>query len=101
LIKIASTNAKEHLLSLYYLFILIFHSWWGNYQSRYIITAIPILLLLCAALIIKGWDWIGHLPAGKKELWGYLVYGGVIVYFAAKIIIVAINVSLPNTGCYF
>jgi len=101
LAKVGSRDQKERLLAIYCLVILIFHSWWGNYQSRYIITVIPVLLLLCADLLIKGWRIISQISHRNKKIYLRLIYGGIILYFALKTIIVAINISFPNSGCYF
>jgi 4-amino-4-deoxy-L-arabinose transferase-like glycosyltransferase len=101
LFKIASKNDGARLIALFSLLVLLFHSWWANFQSRYIITAVPPLLLLAAAVIRDGWSGMDRKNIGPLSLWARILYAAILLYFTGKVIVVGLKLGLPNTVCYF
>jgi hypothetical protein len=81
--------------------ILTFFIIWGNYQSRYILAALPILMILGAGLFVRLLDGAGEMPhmAGRILLRAFLLMG----FFMAmqKIYFVNIHLSFPHDFCYF
>lgn len=49
-----SRNKGDLLMAWCCLWILGFHMLWGNYQSRYILSAVPFLLILAAHFLVWG-----------------------------------------------
>ncbi|MCX6348132.1 MAG: glycosyltransferase family 39 protein [Candidatus Aureabacteria bacterium] len=101
LVKILSRRKEEALLALYCLVILIFHSLWGNYQSRYILMAVPVLLIIASSLLGEWWTQIRRLSPPRIRRCISAVYVLVVLYFIAKTLAVALKISLPNNAAYF
>lgn len=84
------------------IWILAFAIIWGNYQSRYILAAVPALLLISSRAII----WIGtNLKEWTNSKMRLLIYRIVFVYvllmFLSKTVFVDLLLALPNKACYF
>jgi len=88
-----SKDKGNKLLLLSVLVILAFYIKWGNYQSRYILSALPALAILGARSFFWLWD---ALPRLKNLFWQKLCRGSLIsllAYFVLKTIIVDIRLS--------
>ena len=101
LLKIFSRRDGDRLLCLYCLVILVFHSWWANYQTRYVVSALPVILIIAASLLREGWTSLEKLTSQKKILIARIFYSGAVIYFIVKTLIVAYNIALPNNASYF
>jgi len=81
--------------------ILIFFVFWGNYQSRYILPAIPFLLVLAASVVVRIFDKIHSSSSLFFRIFGKF---GIIllgVLYLAKALYINLMVSYPNDMCYF
>ncbi|MBF0484400.1 MAG: glycosyltransferase family 39 protein [Candidatus Omnitrophica bacterium] len=98
------TQPKTPLISVLKLTIAItyiFFIAWGNFQSRYILTAIPALIILASEQIIR---WCDQVKAQENWLLRSVLRAGLLLLFCFIIIKTArINsvVSFPNNLCYF
>lgn len=93
---------SDKLLITANIWILAFAVIWGNYQSRYILAAVPALLLISSRTII----WIGtSLKKWTKSKMRLLIYRIVFVYilllFLSKTAFIDLLLALPNKACYF
>ncbi len=89
------------ILKLFSGVILVFFSLWKNYQTRYILAATPLLLILGAALwlqVIKG---VVASPHFRLKQMGMLAAVLLSAYCLFKIFYVNMTVSFPNDMCYF
>ena len=83
--------------SLYILFFMV----WGSVQSRYLLPAIPFLIILGVAFVAE----LFAVVSGSKNL--MLCFGGrfllraVILYAVLKTYLIDIMLSFPNNMCYF
>jgi len=81
--------------------ILAFYTYWGNFQSRYILAAIPYLILLGAQLLFSLVKFFGDQPEGRMKrvaLAGFLFVFSIMLWRAGHIY-QAVVVS--NNVCYF
>ncbi|MFA5261099.1 MAG: glycosyltransferase family 39 protein [Candidatus Omnitrophota bacterium] len=89
------------ILKLFSGMILVFFSLWKNYQTRYILAATPLLLILGAALWLKIIKDVCQYPGLKQKWVGVITTSLVSVYILFKIFYVNMVVSFPNDMCYF
>jgi 4-amino-4-deoxy-L-arabinose transferase-like glycosyltransferase len=94
-------DKRVHLLQVGSLLILVFFMAWGNYQSRYILGAIPLLIVLASRTVFIAFERLDHIgrPALRLALLGVL--SAFCAYALLKTIAVDILVSFPNDLCYF
>lgn len=81
--------------------ILILYIMWGNYQSRYILAAIPFLVILGVHFWTENFEKVKFL---KSRLVYALGAGGltaVMIYTVAKTYAIDLLLSYPNDMCYF
>jgi len=81
--------------------ILLFFIGWGNFQSRYILSGLPFLLLLSAKLVSDLFNKIISLETGVLR---GILKGGLFVslyYIFLKTYFVNTHVSFSNNFCYF
>lgn len=93
-----SKSKGDKLLLISAFIIFAFYIKWGNYQSRYILSALPALAILGARSFFWLWD---ALPRLKNLLWQRLCRGSLIsllTYFVLKTIIVDIKLSSALLG---
>ena len=93
-----SKSKGDKLLLISVFVILLFYIKWGNYQSRYILPALPALAILAVRSFFCLWD---TLPRVKNLFWQRLCRGSLIsllTYFVLKTIIVDIKLSAALLG---
>lgn len=81
--------------------LMLFYAFWGNYQSRYILSSIPLLLVLAAYGVHLAMTKIfQQSPALRRyALLTLLVF--VIIYAFVKTSYINANLSFLNDLCYF
>ena len=81
--------------------LMLFYVFWGNYQSRYILSSIPFLLVLAAYVVQLTMTKIfQQSPAIRRNaLLALLVF--VIIYAFVKTSYINASLSFPNDLCYF
>lgn len=90
------------LLPLFYLGIIIpFFIFWGNYQSRYFLPAVPWLLLLSAYMVEQFHAKISALSNKNMKIALYVLLWGTVVFCIAKAIQVDMLLAWTNKPCYF
>jgi len=95
---LTSRSVEDKLLLISVFVILGFYIRWGNYQSRYILSALPSLAILGARNFFYLWDALAHI---KTLLWRRLSRGLLItllIHFVLKTIIVDIRLSSALLG---
>lgn len=92
---------KDSLLIISAFLIMAFFVLWGNYQSRYILPAVPILLILASRFLIWFWDRLRAQPQTLKIKISKAALIGTVGYFILKTINVGIHLALPNNVAYF
>ena len=95
---INSKSDGDKLLLISVFFIFLFYIQWGNYQSRYILTAVPILALLGARTFFWLWDSVKNvknLPL-KRSLHYGLTF--LLIYCMVKTIFVDVKVASMLLG---
>ncbi len=83
------------------LVILGFYTAWGNYQLRYVLAAVPFLMIQAAEMMVWAFR---RADAGDDMLMRLSGKAAVLLLFfyaLAKVIFVNITVSYPNNMCYF
>jgi len=89
------------LIRLCAMVILLFFIFWGNYQSRYILSSLPFFILLGVQWLenfycrVSRNDNIAIRYGGRVAIWGILAYS------ISKIYYINLAVSYPNNMCYF
>jgi len=101
LLRFGAPHPAGRLLEVYSLVVLIFHSWWGNYQSRYIAAAVPALLLLAAMAIASAGESLGRLPSPRLRRGGQALLLLIVFWLALKTLWIDWNIALPNAVVYF
>ena len=103
IIAINKLTMKHYILYAWSLFIIGLFIIHGNYQSRYILPAIPTLLILTAAFIIQIGNSITIHFKNKPILKSILLflYILVLLFFIIKTLIINLNLSLLNNMAYF
>lgn len=94
-------NDKAPLIRISAILIVLFFIAWGNYQSRYIASSLPFLLILAADMIVR-------LFQGIHKINSFLVRGTAsaglaifLVYILVKVMLINQMVSFTNDMCYF
>ena len=95
------SGRRESLLIFSAFLMLFFLVFWKNYQSRYLLFVVPILLILASRLQIWIWDRLKTQPQTLKIRISSLAFLGLVGYFIIKTINVGIHLALPNKVCYF
>ena len=81
--------------------IMVFFIAWGNYQSRYILSALPFLILLAANEIILIFSKIVKIHSPFLRILALGIFGVLAYYLLFKVSLVNAFVSFPNDMCYF
>lgn len=81
--------------------LIVFFIAWRNYQSRYILAALPFLLILSADVLVKIFQWLG--ARRGSWLWPSLrVLMCVLCYYALyRTMIINFALSYTNNACYY
>lgn len=83
------------------LVILAFFIVWGNYQSRYVLSAVPFLLILATELIVGLYDRIKNIPNLPLRALIKACLVLLVVYSFYKTMFINLFLSFPNDVCYF
>jgi len=83
------------------IFLMVFYSFWGNYQSRYILVCIPLLLILAAQLLTIVNSWAFKPPSLFKRILRSMAITICIFYIIFKTHYINVVISYPNDLCYF
>ena len=81
--------------------ILIFFIAWGNYQTRYILSAIPMLLILASDVIIRIYNWISLQNNFLLRLGLKSVFILMLCFVTMRTMFINFMISFPNDLCYF
>lgn len=94
-------NDKAPLIRISAMVIILFFIAWGNYQSRYIASSLPFLLILAADMIVRLFQRIHQfhfiLARGIASA-GLVIF---LVYIFVRVMLVNEMVSFTNDMCYF
>ena len=80
---------------------LLFYSLYGNHQSRYVLMAVPFLLILGAALWLDLYQAAGRLQDQRKAWAVSALLLFFLVAAISKTMLINVSVSFPNDMCYF
>lgn len=94
-------NQKDLLLIFSTFSIMLFFVLWGNYESRYILPAVPVLLILASRLQIWIWDRLKTQPQTLKVRLSQFTFLAMVGYFIIKTVNVGIRLALTNTAGVF
>jgi 4-amino-4-deoxy-L-arabinose transferase-like glycosyltransferase len=81
--------------------LMLFYIFWGNYQSRYILSAIPFFLVLAAYGVHWTMTRILQQPRALRRNVLLTLFILVIIYAFVKTSYINANISFPNDLCYF
>ncbi len=98
---LAKKREEDGFLLLTVFIILLSYIVWGNYQSRYILAAVPALLILASRTFFMLYEVIGNMRSTKLI---YLLRGmawGIFLFFLIKTIVVDLAIAVPNSVAYF
>lgn len=91
---------EEALVRLSAVVILGFFILWGNYQSRYILSAVPFVILLSADMLMKWARWVEVCPVIPRLIMKCALIS-VVSYAVTKTWLINLLFSFPNDMCYF
>ena len=95
-------NDQKDLLLIFTAFsILAFFTLWKNFQSRYIVSASLVLLILASRFQIWLWDRLKTQPQTLRIKLSKFIFLSIVGYFIIKTINVGIHLALPNNVNYF
>jgi len=81
--------------------ILAFFIIWGNYQSRYILAALPFLIILASGVLVRLFDRTNAISQVVKRILVRAVFLIGFFLILQKICFININLSFPHDFCYF
>ena len=94
-------NQKDLLLIFCAFLMMFFFVLWQNCQSRYILPAVPILLILASRLQIWLWDRLkAHTQTLRIKI-AEFAFLGIVGSFILKTINVGVHLALSNNIAYF
>ncbi|MFH1201936.1 MAG: glycosyltransferase family 39 protein [Candidatus Omnitrophota bacterium] len=92
---------EDFILILWAGIVLIFHSLWGNFQSRYVLLAVPALIILASKIICDIYDKIGIVFDHKLKMLYKFFYFLIFTIFLFKNILVSVVLAIIDHPCYF
>lgn len=92
---LAEGKNEDRLFFVWCFFLFAFFISWGNFQSRYLISAVPVLLLTASRLIIWLFDYFK-----ERRLIQFLILS-LVVFFLIKTIFIDLYLPLSNNFAYF
>jgi len=95
---IGSRSPGDRLLVIAAVVIMLFYIKWGNYQSRYIVSAIPMLMILCARVFVLAFERVGRLGNAWVRTGARIGLSCLIAYLVLKTGLVDINVAAGFVG---
>ena len=81
--------------------ILIFFMNWGNYQSRYILSSTPFLILLGSNQILRIYQTVSRMDNFIPRLVLKTLFSGLVIDLVTKTMSINFNLSFTNNLCYF
>ena len=81
--------------------ICLFFIFWGNYQSRYILPAVPWLLILAAYTIVNINKQVMKLKNANLKTVSLVILWTIVGLSIAKAIQIDLLLSITNKPCYF
>ncbi len=92
----------QHLIPIFYFGIIaLFFVFWGNFQCRYFLPAVPWLLLFAAFMVVYIHDSISSMSNKNKRICAYVLLWGIVTLCIAKAIQVDVLLAWTNKPCYF
>lgn len=100
-LPVPGNDENAHLLKISLLVIMAFYIFWGNYQSRYIVACIPLLLILAAHALQRAITEILQHPHPAKRTALFAALAVFVTYTGLKTSFINLHLSFPNNLCYF
>ena len=94
-------DKRVHFLQIGALLILLFFMAWGNYQSRYILGAVPFLIVLASRMVFFLYERLGRVAQPALRCVLLAGVSAFCAYALFKTLIINVLVSFPNDLCYF
>ncbi len=94
-------NDKAPLIRISAILIILFFIAWGNYQSRYIASSLPFLLVLAAEMIVRLFQRIYQFHSFLMRGIASAGLAILLVYIFVKVMLINQMISFTNDMCYF
>ena len=88
-------------LRLFLLVVVLFFSAWGNYQSRYILAAIPVLALFGIRYWVEVFVCLRDCQRPWLAVPAWLIWMGLLIMLVARTFHINLWLSYTNNMCYF
>lgn len=98
---IHSKSPLMRVLKLQSLIILGFYIFWGNYQSRYILAVIPLMIVLAVGGVWRCYERLNEIKNGPSRRVAKVILIGLLILGVLKILYINTVLSYPNDLCYF
>jgi len=83
------------------LFMIAFFMLWGSFQSRYILAALPLFIILGTDTWLKGWLHFNRHPQRAVNIGGRFAFALLGIVILLKCLYINWVLSFPNDMCYF
>ncbi len=100
-VPLKELQAIDKLLRVSPLIILLFFTVWAGYQSRYIVAAIPFLIIMACQWLWQVYVSAENSPSMSSRLLLRVCVLLVLVFSVVKMQFINTYVSFPNDMCYF
>jgi 4-amino-4-deoxy-L-arabinose transferase-like glycosyltransferase len=80
---------------------MTFYILYGNYQMRYILMAIPLLIVLAASCWMRSFKEREKIASQPLKNFAGIFLWGILIISLIKTLIINIRISFPNDMCYF
>ncbi len=81
--------------------VLLFHILWGNFQSRYILLAVPPLIILAARMITDIYGKIESQINRNLKLVNKFIFFFILIFFLFKNVWISLILAIIDQPCYF
>ncbi len=81
--------------------LLLFFIVWGNFQSRYILAALPFFLVLASDKILHIYQGITKIKSFSLRLLCNAAFSSLLFYMLLKVTLINITLSYTNNACFF
>lgn len=98
---IRSKDKNIKFIKMFVAIQLIFFIMWKGFQCRYILSVIPFLIILAAAMIENIYGWINRIDQRGIKITMGLLFFFTLGYFILKTNYINFQISFPNDMCYF
>lgn len=92
---------EESVLRWSSVIILVFFTFWGGFQSRYVLSAIPILIVLGSQLIVQLFNKINKIDLFSLRIIAKFLLICVVILMFYRTNMINLTLSFPNNTCYF